>query len=325
IGWIGSEQFVVPTRRALEPRHLEALAHPAEFGFEIDEFTVVRPTGGGEAPLILKAALLSPSAQPGAAEKTRRMRDRLSQSGHSLPDWGTGRGTIVMLHGRSGIKEDAFPVAERFVAAGFRCLIYDARAHGQSGGRFSTFGAEEVDDLHAVIDTALACYGRETLGPLQGFGISLGAAVTLQALPEEPRLRSAVVVAPFAELPPIADRAVSNVISPKMPRFLSDLVMALGGWRARFEPRSVRPIDSAAKIGVPVMVVHGDEDVVIPFDDGRSIYEALPSSEKRWRPVEGGAHHNVLAKGNDELYQDMVEFYLEQLSGPADASTKGGT
>ena len=141
IGWIGSEQFVVPTRRALEPRHREALAHPAEFGLEIDTFTVSRPGGTGGAPLLLEAALLSPAARPGKAEKTRRMRDRLRAAGQSLPGWGQCRGTVVMLHGRSGIKEDAFPVAERFVAGGFRCLIYDARAHGRSGGRFTTFGA----------------------------------------------------------------------------------------------------------------------------------------------------------------------------------------
>lgn len=311
--WMGSESFIAPPRRALEQRHVETLEHPVDFGFEIDSFTVKRPAESGQPPLDLKAALLTPTAHPGRAEKTRRMRQRLEQSEIALPAWGGCRGTVVMLHGRGGIKEDAFPVAERFVAAGFRCLIYDARAHGQSRGRYSTYGARETGDLSAVIDAAEARFGRGALGPLVAFGISQGAAVTLQALPGEPRIRAAVVVAPFAELPAVAHRAAGNLLGIGMPGFFTDSVTALGGWRAGFLPATIRPADAAARIAVPVMVAHGGQDGVIPDTDGRRVYEALPCPHKRWRPVPDGTHGNVLAVGGDDLYQEMIAFFVEAL------------
>jgi alpha-beta hydrolase superfamily lysophospholipase len=311
IGWIGSGKFVIPTRRPLEPRHLATLQSPADFGFEIEAFDVALPHERG---IVLKAMLLTPAAHPGKAEKSRRMRQRLIEAGHALPPWGGCHGTVVMLHGRGGIKEDAFPVAERFVAAGFRCLIYDARAHGESGGEFCTYGARETADVSSVVDTARRRFGGREIGPLVAFGISQGAAVTLQALPGENRLRAAVVVAPFAELEPVADRAVENVISPMMPAFLTTMVTMLGGWRADFSPGSIRPIDFAALISVPVMVAHGGRDAVIPYDDGRRIFEILPVEEKRWRPVPDGTHRDVLSKGGDDLYQEMIEFFLTALS-----------
>lgn len=226
-------------------------------------------------------------------------------------------GTVVMHHGRGGIKEDAFPVAERFVAAGFRCLIFDARAHGTSGGEFTTFGAREVDDLRAVIDAAEERFGKETLGPLVGFGISLGAAVMVQALPEEPRLQAAVVVCPFAELSEAIHRAVGNIIDPRMPPFLTRLVMQTGGLRGGFSPSSIRPVRNAEDVSVPVMVVHAEDDRVIPLESGRRVFEALPKSpdQHQWRLVPDAGHGNVLAVGGDDLYQEMIEFWLGALDG----------
>ncbi len=304
LGWIGSEQLLKPTRRPLEPRHEAVLENPAEFGLRLGESYVVT-TGDG---IGLHCFLISPAESPGAAVKTRRMRERLGVAPRISA-------TVVMLHGRSGIREDAFPVAERFVAAGFQCLVYDARAHGVSGGEFSTYGAREVDDLRVVLDDAETRFGRERLGPMVGFGISLGAAVLLQTLPEEPRLESAVVVAPFADLPSVLHRAVGNVVDPRMPTVLTRMVTTLGGWRGGFSPTAIRPAESARGIGVPVLVVHGELDRVIAPEDGRRVFAGLSSPASRFRLVKGGRHHDVLAVGGDDLYEEMIEFWLATLPG----------
>ena len=304
IGWIGSEKFLVPPRRALEPRHQSVLENPAAFGLELGEtFSVTAPDG-----VELKARLISPAANPGEAVKTRRMRERLNVP-HDVS------ATVVMLHGRGGIKEDAFPVAERFVAAGFACLVFDARAHGVSGGEFTTYGAREVEDLRAVINAAEDHYGKETLGSLVGFGISLGAAVLLQALPEESRLEAAVLVSPFAELETVIHRAVENVVDSRMPALLPGLVMKFGGLRGGFAPSKIRPVDQAKTIGVPIMIVHAEDDRVIPPLQSRRVLDALPAREQahRWRSVEDANHGNVLARGGDDLYQEMIEFWLKSV------------
>lgn len=88
------------------------------------------------------------------------------------------QGAVMLLLGRGGIKEDLPAVCERWVAANFRCVVYDARAHGQSGGESRTFGAREAGDLRQVIDATAARTesSNETVGPLVVWGLSLGAA-----------------------------------------------------------------------------------------------------------------------------------------------------
>lgn len=124
-------ELLVPNRRALQDYHREILAESAEYGLQIEprEFR----TADG---LRLNALLVSPSDRPGKALKTRRMRNRLQASGLNIIQPNVP-GTIIMLHGRGGRKEDSLPIAERFVAAGFQCLCLDLRAMGESEGSFT--------------------------------------------------------------------------------------------------------------------------------------------------------------------------------------------
>ncbi len=246
------------------------------------------------------------------------MRERLLKTGIVPLPTPTGAaggapGTVVMLHGKDGIKEHALPIAERFVAGGFYCITYDARAHGTSGGKFSTYGAKETDDLTRIIDEAERLFGRNELGEFTLFGNSLGSAVALQALTKETRLRAAVVTSPFASLAGLIDENGQNRLPAYTP-LLRTPVLWYSGWRAGFDPWSIAPAQDAANIHTPVMVVHGEDDTFIRPHHGREIFDALPGPEKVWRPVLGGTHFNVLAKGNDELYQEMIEFYWKALA-----------
>ena len=310
--WLGSEKFLKPNRIVLEERHVRAIADPAEYGFSLTRFAAEMADG-----VPLDAWLIEPEENPGAAVKTRRMRERLAASGKvAVPPPGSARGTVLFLHGRGGLKENAFPVAERFVAGGWRCVAYDSRAHGKSGGEFSTYGVLEKDDVRRVLDGAEARFGGR-LRPWVIFGNSLGAAVALQAIPTEPRLRAGVVVSLFAELPELTTRAAKNVLGGWAPGWLADASTRLGGWRGGFDPWAIRPVEDAASIRIPMMVCHGELDRVIPVEHGRRVFAALPEGgTKVWRPVPGAYHYNVLATGGDDLYQDIVEFWGRAVAPP---------
>lgn len=310
--WAGSGALVHPQRRALEPRHHEVNAHPAEFGLDLERIEI--PVGDG---VVLKGCLAGPCQHPGAAERTRRMRARLDKAGVTRP--GQPRGTVVLLHGRGGIKEDMLTVAQRFVAADFRCVVYDARAHGESGGAFCTFGQRETGDLSSVLDhvEGLLRSRGETTGPFAGFGISLGAAVLLQAMPREPRIAAAVAAAPFAGLEEEVLHAIGNATSHRVPKTWRRLVLDTAAWRGGFVPSEIMPERSAAAITQPVLITHGALDKVIPVEQGRRIFAALPAATRcSWIEIPDGYHGNVLAKGGDDLYEKMILFYLRAIEKP---------
>ncbi|MCC6884330.1 MAG: hypothetical protein IT576_19380, partial [Verrucomicrobiales bacterium] len=108
---IGADAFLHPSRRSMEPRHRSILQHPIDHGMKLRPFSATTADGA-----ILEAIeiLPAPFKDWGTATNSRAMRARL-EAKKRLPS--SSPGTIVMSHGRSGIKEDQFPIAERFVAA----------------------------------------------------------------------------------------------------------------------------------------------------------------------------------------------------------------
>jgi alpha-beta hydrolase superfamily lysophospholipase len=303
---LGSGKLIEPKRLALEPRHHEMLASPAEHGLELEPFAVTTHDG-----YELEAILANLAKVPGRAEKTRRMMERLGQrlgQPAAAPP-----GTVVFLHGRGGRKEDMLSLAQRFVAGGYRCVVYDARAHGKSGGFACTYGHHETRDLSAVLDrvTEMLKLRGELPGQICAVGNSLGAAVLLQALPAEPRIDVAIAVSPFATLPEIVTRSTKRTIHPWIPQWLIDASMLAGGRRAGFDPFAISPLREMSVATTPVFFAHGALDAVIPLAHSERLHAAAPEP-KRLRIVPAGYHYNVLAEGGDDLYQEMIEFCLEQ-------------
>ena len=319
IFWLGSNKMIYPKRRALEQRHLDLLASPSELGLHLEAFEA--PTKEG---FLLKGFIASPipPGKMGKADRTRRMLDRLKKK--EITTNGPIRGTVVLLHGRGGLKENALTIAQRFVAADFRCIVYDARAHGVSEGTYTTYGHREVGDLSRVLDYVQSILSKrdEKTGDVFGFGMSLGAAVLLQSLEKEDRIRAAVAVAPFANFREQVRHSTQKMAFKNVPNWISDGVCKVAGWRADFNPFTIVPIKGAERASVPVFVVHGTKDGVIPIADSRAICASLKNPGKRWREILTGYHRDVLAEGGDDLYQEMIEFYLAELVGKNDHGSR---
>lgn len=304
--YLGSTWFITPIRRGLEPRHLQLLSNPADHGLTLQHIRVRT-----DDDFLLESILTTRSPESGLAEKTRRMERRLAASG--IADHPNPRGTIILLHGRGGRKEDMLSVAQRFVAADYRCIVYDARAHGKSEGDFCTFGIEEVGDLTTLInfyEDHLQAQG-DSLGPVGVFGNSLGGSVVLQSLNNEPRIKAAVAVAPFAELPEIVISSGRRKLHPAIPEWLIHLAMRIGGARADFDPYAISPLRETTGTTTPLFIAHGTLDEVIPIDHSKRLFKASNSPDKVWREVHSGYHYNVLAEGGDDLYEEMIHFYLK--------------
>ena len=78
-------------------------------------------------------------------------------------------------------------------------------------------------------------------------------------------------------------------------------------------------VDKVARIGSPLLVVHGSDDRLIPAELGRRLYDAA-REPKRWVLVEGGTHHNTQALAMAEYRRALRDFFelrsLAQASAP---------
>ena len=168
--WIASSRLICPPRRILQDYHQDILANAREHGMSIESFAV------NGTPCLL----CEPLAQPGSAVKGNKLRAEFQAQGLPLSPWGETKATLVLLHGHKGCKEDHLPVAERFCAAGFRCLLVDLPGHGQNPQPFASFGKRESSLPGEVLRAAAGQFHFDP-APAGLFGISQGGAIVLQA------------------------------------------------------------------------------------------------------------------------------------------------
>lgn len=311
IGWWGSGHLVSPQRRVLQDYHRDILAEPNRFGLEIEPFT----TSDGTPCL-----LVTGSKAPGEAVKGRIARQKLTERHVALPPWGAQNGTIVLLYGHNGRKEDHLPICERFCAAGFRCILLDVPGQGDSPGLTGSFGLNEAALVERTVLEAATRFDFPPT-PANLFGVSQGGAIALQTAAHSPGKWDAVAsIATFSSLDRPLRRSAEEMF-PEDLRFccpIASFSVACGTrLRAGFWPSDVRPVEAAAKLNLPVFIAHGDRDPYIGIDQGREIFEAIPSPRKQFRIVEKADHNHVLSKGSHDLYADLCEFYLTAKNRPA--------
>jgi alpha-beta hydrolase superfamily lysophospholipase len=70
------------------------------------------------------------------------------------------------------------PYAEFLVAAAYRVVMTDTRAHGNSAGSQSRYGQIEIFDTRAIVKDLEA---SEEVGHLFALGESMGAAISLES------------------------------------------------------------------------------------------------------------------------------------------------
>jgi len=179
------------------------------------------------------------------------------------------RGTIVVLHGLTDRKEAMLSVAESFVDAGYLAVVPDFRAHGSSGGRYTSLGYHEKRDMVALLDCLQSKgYDVSSTGVLGG---SLGAAVSLQWAAIDPRVKAVVAVAPFAELRSEMQYFYKEHHVTALQAFLLETSAQSEG---RFNINDVSPLAAISKMTTPVLLAHGVNDDIVPVNESRRLFAA---------------------------------------------------
>ncbi len=201
-----------------------------------------------------------------------------------LPAKGTALGSALHLHGNAANVSNHLPLVAWLPAAGFNVLMLDYRGFGRSGGRPTLDGV--VDDAAAAL-----AYLRTRPGVdgtrLVVLGQSLGGATALRLLARDSSgVRLAVVEATFASYRGIArDAAMQSVVlAPLVPVATPALPAARDD-----------PVAALASLRVPLLLVHGTADEVIPFRHGEQLAAAAPPGTVFIR-VDGARHMESLTR-----------------------------
>jgi len=223
----------------------------------------------------------------GAEECTFRTEDGLSLHALWHPGKGAGKRPPVVLfcHGNAGNlthrAENVALLAER----GLDVLVFDYRGYGRSEGRPSEQGLYR--DAEAAWRYLVVERGIEP-GRIVIFGRSLGAAVALRTALERPAA-GLIMEGAFESVPAMARH--------KLP-FLPLWFLA----RNKFD--NIRRV---AALRVPLLMLHGEKDEMIPLRQARAVYEAAPEP-KAFHMIQGASHNDTYVVGGEGYFTIFADF-----------------
>ncbi len=218
-------------------------------------------------------------------------------------------GTAYLFHGFGNTKEQMLTVAKPLSAAGFRCIAWDSRGHGKSGGERASYGMREVDDALRVIKAARK-RDRRLWEKEVFWGYSMGASVALQTLPQDSRVEAAVLLAPFADLGQIMRHHASQVYSGAMVPFLP-WVRSNVRSTAGFDPRKIKPIESIRDTDARLLFIHGAKDRVIPPDHSARLLSACAPEQGTRLVLPAAGHGDVMWNLPDSTRETAIRFLSE--------------
>lgn len=198
--------------------------------------------------------------------------ERVEYEGTRLYVLGKGNRVAVIYHGNAGSACDRASIADAFASAGYSVVVPEYA--GYSGDdRAPTHEAIREDARHVVDYLATKRYASTVvLGESIGTGLaSLHASI---APPDK-----LILVSPFTDLAAVARH-----------RF----------W---FYPTSFlvdNAYDNRAALreyGGSVLILHGTDDAVIPYELGEQLFASLPAKAKAFLPIEGAGHNDMYANG----------------------------
>jgi pimeloyl-ACP methyl ester carboxylesterase len=242
----------------------------------------------------------------------------LTADGTSLSVVVNGSGDPLLMIPGLGAGRSAFEHLVSDLSATHRVITFDPRGIGESAGSGNTTLTAMALDVVAVLDAA------GVTGAAAVFGASMGGLVAQHVVVDHPDrvgdlilaatapggndgvdaapADSAALLGKGAKTPEEAYRIACTVLySPQFQRTHPDFVEAQIRDRAR---HPVRPrvfsaqysamwqpdhsFDALVNVHVPALVMHGTDDVVIPFENARLLARQIPGA--RLRPFDGCGH-----------------------------------
>lgn len=219
------------------------------------------------------------------------------------------RGTILLAHGyRSTFLVDFGLAFVFYHSLGMNILVPNQRSHGESEGKYITFGVKESEDMKCWIN-----FHNNTFGNHQMIlsGLSMGASTMLyladQKLPQN--VKCIIADCGFTSPKAILDEVFRSVVHiPSGPFLWSADLFARQFADFSLSQKDTRKVLAEAKL--PVLMIHGLEDDFVPCDMTQQGFDAC-NGNKELLLVESAGHGTSFLL-NKKMYTETVIAFLEK-------------
>jgi fermentation-respiration switch protein FrsA (DUF1100 family) len=233
------------------------------------------------------------------------------QGWYIVPEHQNGQ-AVILLHGIGDNRGGVAGYGQAFLRQGY---LPDSRGHGESGGTVATCGLLESDDVRRWVSWLYAKGAR----CVDGFGESMGAALVLESLRSESRFCAVVADSPFSDFRSVAyDREgyfvgagrfrLERIVGRTVGLLPAEIGLLYARWRYGVDLRRANPVDAVKSSTVPVLLIHGEEDINILPWHSRTLAQADPVHAQLWL-VPGAGHCGAVGVAPDEFWSRVLGFF----------------
>jgi alpha-beta hydrolase superfamily lysophospholipase len=259
------------------------------------------------------------------------------------------RALLINLHGL-GDHSGLYPnIAQYFPARQIAVYTYDLRGNGRSPGQRAYVGSwnEYRGDLRAFMERVQGWHSNR---PVFLLGNSLGGLIVLEYALQYPDGLAGVIAAapPLGKLgvPPVL-MALGRLLSRVVPRFSLQVGMDLTGLArdpaviqavlddplfhrrgtARLSTEVTAAINRvqsrAAELSVPLLLLHGSDDRMVPPDGSREFFTKVRHADREFREYPGAYHGLFADTGFDQVLSDVGAWLESHLAPSSDSRPRG--
>jgi pimeloyl-ACP methyl ester carboxylesterase len=247
--------------------------------------------------------------------------DGIPLKGWWLPASSTPRAAVIVAHGIDHTRQVMLPRAAFLVRGGYDVLLIDLRGHGESGGTLVSPGLLETRDILGALRYIRSRGDKE---PVVVLGVSYGAVASLIAAAESHEIAAVVSDGAFPTGKGVSDDISRHYLNDSRTNFWVRALFLVSSFpgvarataliyyfrtRTYLGPELLSVIPSASHIRVPVLLISGERDWIVPTDKARQILSAIPDNRKELVVIPNAVHDTTYSAA-PMLYASTVLSFL---------------
>ncbi|RLC74337.1 MAG: alpha/beta hydrolase, partial [Chloroflexi bacterium] len=187
---------------------------------------------------------------------------------------------ILFFHGNGEIVADYDELGPLYNKMGMNFLPVDYRGYGRSTGRPTVTAM--MNDSHAIFNfVSKWLLENSYTGPVIVMGRSLGSAPAIEiAYSKKDKISGLILESGFAYTGPLLQ--------------ILGIVPDAIGFK---EETGFQNLDKIKSFDKPVLIIHAEKDHIIPFSDGKALYNKCSTPDKTLLEIPGANHNDIFMRG----------------------------
>jgi alpha-beta hydrolase superfamily lysophospholipase len=205
--------------------------------------------------------------------------------------------SILYFHGNGEVVSDYNWTAPLYSQEGINLFVADYRGYGSSTGS-PTF-SDMIRDGHTVFDSFRQILSSEGYSSNQYvMGRSLGSHSAVEIVSHYPEhIQGLILESGFASI----GRLIERLKHFEDHDYLKDIENS--------------HLDKIRSITLPVLIIHGDCDELVPPINATHFYDTVGAEDKRLVTIPGAGHNDIMMIGKEQYFSAIREFIFDARKG----------